>query len=152
MRRLEAADAGIGVASIRNLLENVGGIRCVVAVVHFHRHARRRDTADRQMTGVSQYRMGELDVARGERIGAAGGAEIRHRIIGRIERVGAGILEACDRGLGVAGQAAVTNPDRRILARGVVAFDRLAFGGNVKPFVELLGLVDDRPDRLAHLT
>ena len=141
MRRIEAVEGGVDVAGLRDAFENVGRLGGMRAVIDFHHDAVRRDAAGREMTGEGHDRLRQPDIGNGERVGAGRAGEVRRRIIRRIERVGAGIFQPGDRRCGVAGEAAVANPDRRELARGVIAFQRLAFGEIVDALVEFLNLI-----------
>ncbi|MEI9805667.1 MAG: hypothetical protein WDN48_16240 [Pseudolabrys sp.] len=91
------------------------------------------------MAGVGHNRIGELDVAVGQRLGVRQRAEIRHRVVGRVEAFGSGILQPCHRGPGLRRQLAVADPQRRVAARGVELFDRLAFRLAFDLTVELAG-------------
>ena len=139
MRRIEAVEASVDIAGVGDLLEKFGRLRRVVAVIDFRRNARRRNAADRQMTGKGQHRIGELDVAVGERLGAGEGGELRHRIIGRVEPVGARVLEPRDHRFSVRRELPVADPQRRVSARGVECLDRLALGRALDALLELLG-------------
>ena len=138
MRRIEAVERGVDVAGVRNTFENVGGLGRARAVIDFRDDAVRRDAAGRKMTGEGQNRLRQPDIGGGERVGGGSACEVRRRIIGRVERVGPGILQAGDRRLGVAGETVVANPDRCELARRVIAFQRLALGRIFDALVETL--------------
>ena len=138
VRRIVALDRGVDVGGSRELLEHLVRIGRVVAVFDIGGDARRRDAADGEMAHVGQHRFGELQVAGGERLGAVDGAEFRHRIIGGVEAVVGGVLQLRDGGLGLRGQAAVMDPQRRIAARGVDGFDGAAVGRARDALVELL--------------
>ena len=120
MRRIEAFERGVGVARPSAILRRMSaGSGVWFAVVDFGQHAGRRDAADLQMAGEGQHRIGELDVAVGQRLGAGEAAEFRHRIIGGIEPVGGGVLEPRDHRLGAGVEPAVADPQRRVVARGI---------------------------------
>ena len=139
VRRIEAVERRVGVVGVRDLLEHVGRLRQMVAVFDFDRNAGRRDAADRQVTGKGQHRIGELDVAVGERLRPGEAAELRHRIIGRVEPFGGGVLEPRDHGLGARRELAIADPQRRVAARGVERLDRLALGHAIDALLDLLG-------------
>ncbi len=101
----------------RDLAQHVARLDAAIAVIDFRRHPSRRDAADREVARVIEHGIGQAQVALGQRVGAGEGAELRHRIIGAVERVGAGVLEPRDHGLGAVGEAAVLDPQRRVVAR-----------------------------------
>src|SRR6185437_1011804 len=76
--------------------------------------------------------------------GAGEHAEFRHRIVGRVEAVGGGVLQPHDRGFGAGVEAAVLDPDRLVVAACVNLFDAAALR-----LVVALGLAAACGDSLA---
>ena len=142
LRRIEAVEGGVGVGGRRDLAQDVCRFRRMGAVVDLGRHAGRRDAADRHMAGEGEHGIGQLDVALGQRLGAGEAAEFRHRIVGGIEAFVGGAFQPCDHRLGARGQPAVMDPERRIAAPGIIAFNCLAVGRALDAPVELFGRDD----------
>ena len=77
-----------------------------------------------RLARIVQHAGGQLQFGVGELVRRGGGGEIRHRIVGRIEAIGGGVLQAGDHALGAVGQLAGLGPLRRIFARAVEFLDR----------------------------
>ena len=77
--RIEAVEGGVDVARRGNLLQHVGRIRRVIAVIDLRKHPQRRDAAALQMAGEGEHILGEREVGVGKLLGAVGGGKIRHR-------------------------------------------------------------------------
>ena len=94
--RIEAVEGGVDVVGAGDLLEDVGRVGRVIAVVDLHEDARRRDAAGLKLARECQHRTGEVEVGAGKLIGAGSAVEVRHRIIGGVEPVGGRILKPGD--------------------------------------------------------
>ena len=81
-----------------------------------------------RLARIVQHAGGQLQFGFRKRIRRGRRGEIRHRIIGRIQAFGGGILEARDDALAALGQRAALRPQRRIFARGVELLDRGSLG------------------------
>ena len=82
---------------------------------------------------IVEHARGQFQFGFGELVRRSGGGKIRHRIVGRIEALGGGVLQAGDHALAAVGQFAGLRPLRRIVARGVELLD----GGALALAVEI---------------
>ena len=70
-----------------------------------------------RLARIVEHAGGQFQFGFGKLVRRGGGGEIRHRIVGRIEAFGGGILQAGDHALAAVGQFAGLRPLRRIFAR-----------------------------------
>ena len=81
-----------------------------------------------RLARIVQHAGGQFQFGFRQRIRRCRRGEIRHRIVGRVQAFGGGILQPGDRRPWRGGQRAGLGPQRRVFARGVEFLDRGAFG------------------------
>ena len=77
-----------------------------------------------RLAGVVEYARCQLQLGFCNLIRRGCGSEIRHRIVGRVQALGGGVLEPCDHALGAGGEGTALRPQRREVSRGVEFLDR----------------------------
>ena len=75
------------------------------------------------LSRIVEHARGQFQFGFGELVRRSGGRKIRHRIVGRIEALGGGILQTGDHALAAVGQFAGLRPLRRVVARRVELLD-----------------------------
>ena len=128
LRRVVAVERGGCVLGRRDIGQHFGRIGRVLGVLDVARDLRIVHPAALRLTRIVQHAVGQFEVGFGQRVRRGRGGKIRRRIIGGVQAVGGGILEARDDALGGLGQRAALGPQRREVARGVELFHRGAFG------------------------
>ena len=81
-----------------------------------------------RLTRIVHHAGGQFQIGFRQRVGGIGRRKIRHRIVGRVQTVGGGILQPRDDALAVRGQRAALRPQRSEVARGVEFLDRGPLG------------------------
>ena len=75
------------------------------------------------LSRIVEHARGQFQFGLGELVRRSGGRKIRHRIVGRIEALGGGVLQTGDHALAAVGQFAGLRPLRRVITRRVELLD-----------------------------
>ena len=123
VRRVVAVERGRSVLGGRDIGEHFGRIGRVLGILDVGGDLRPVHPAALGLPRIVEHARGQFQFGFGELVRRSGSGKIRHRIVGRVEALGGGILQTGDNALAAIGQFAGLRPLRRIVARRVELLD-----------------------------
>ena len=133
VRRVVAVERSGRVLGGRDVGEHFRRIGRVLGILDVARDLRPVHPAALGLSRIVEHARGQFQFGFGKLVRRSGGGKIRHRIVGRIEALGGGVLQAGDHALAAVGQFAGLRPLRRVVARRVELLD----GGTLVLAVEV---------------
>ena len=104
VRRVVAVERGGGVLGGRDVGEHLGRIGRVIGIEDVGGDLRPMHPAALRLASIVEHAGGQLQFGIGELVGRSRSGKIRHRIVGGIEPLSGGVLQAGDHALGAVGE------------------------------------------------
>ena len=123
VRRVVAVERCGRVLGGRDIGEHFRRIGRVLGILDVGGDLRPVHPAALGLSRIVEHARGQFQFGFGELVRRSGGGKIRHRIVGRIEALGGGVLQTGDHALAAVGQFAGLRPLRRVVARRVELLD-----------------------------